>query len=332
MSDTVHPTDIIEAQLARAIAAIAAKTDIKNVFFAACGGSNATLQPAAYTLQEQTGEVAALALNAREFTTRAPKALGPHSLVITCSHSGNTPETVAATEFARAAGATTIALTNLEGSPLDEAAEYTIFYQHGEGKQYAYTGSPLLYRLTWAILDHVNGTQIAPAADAAVAAFDDIVAATTPGYVEQADKWAFAHRRDELIYTLSSGVNYWQGYSFSICFLQEMLWVHSQGINSAEYFHGPFEITDFDVPFIELLGLGEARAIDQRAHDFVTQHADSVVTLDAASWDLSAVDEDLRPSYAQLVFGPVLRVFADALSDHRGHPMSVRRYMWRMEY
>ena len=24
--------------------------------------------------------------------------------------------------------------------------------------------------------------------------------------------------------------------------------------------------------------------------------------------------------------------YADALADHRGHPLSVRRYMWRMQY
>ena len=55
---------------------------------------------------------------------REPKALGPDSVVITCSHSGNTPETVKATEVARAKGATTIALSNLVDSPLWKAAEY----------------------------------------------------------------------------------------------------------------------------------------------------------------------------------------------------------------
>jgi fructoselysine 6-phosphate deglycase len=40
----------------------------------------------------------------------------------------------------------------------------------------------------------------------------------------------------------------------------------------------------------------------------------------------------VRGIFAHLLFNIVLRVHADALADHRGHPLSVRRYMWRMEY
>lgn len=327
-----NSVDTIEAQLASAIEAVKAKDRFANVYLVACGGSFANMLPIEHLLETETGRVAVHALNAREFTTRMPKALGEHSLVISCSHSGDTPETVRATSVAREAGATTIALTNLGGSPLDEAAEFAIYYQHGEGRLYAYSASPLLYRLSWAIIDELEGTEWSARASAAAAELDGIVAQLQKEHGRPADVWAKAHRREALIYTLGSGPNYGQSYAFAICFLQEMLWVHSQAIHSAEYFHGPFEITEDDVPFIELLGLGPSREIDQRAHDFVTRTSEHVLTLDAEEWDLSRIDAALRPSYTQLVFGPLLRVYADALSDHRGHPMTVRRYMWRTEY
>ncbi len=249
-----------------------------------------------------------------------------------CSHSGTTPETVEAASYARAQGALTIALTHDPASPLAEAAEYVVTYQHGDEKNFSYTAAPLLYRLVRALIDKTNGTNDLERVTKAVEKLDEIVRAEQTKVAPVADEWGKKHARSQVIYTLSSGANYGVGYSFAICLLQEMLWVHSQGINAAEYFHGPFEVTDFDVPFMSLVGLGETRAIDERALAFAQKKSEDVLVLDANEWELSAVPEDLRAEYAHLVFSPVIRCFADALADHKGHPLSVRRYMWRMEY
>ena len=69
---------------------------------------------------------------ANEFVYDTPKRLNENSVVISCSHSGNTPETVEATKLARSKGALTICLSNLEGSPLWEAAEYPVHYDWGK--------------------------------------------------------------------------------------------------------------------------------------------------------------------------------------------------------
>ena len=323
--------DRIEEMVTTAIDALGSRSTLTNVYLAACGGSYALMIPL-QQIVESGSVLPAHALNSREFTTRAPKALGPGSVVIVCSHSGDTPETVEAARFGREQGALTIALTHRLDSPLAEAAEYVIGYQHGDDKRYAYTAAPLLYRLVHGLIDQVEGTIMLAAATAATLELDGLVAALHTEHFQRADVWAKAHSRSSLIYTMGSGPNYGTAYSFAICLLQEMLWVHSQGINGAEYFHGPFEITDYDVPFLELLGLGVTRPIDQRAHDFVTTKSDDVLTLDAASWDLSMIPEQLRASFAHLVFSPLLRLYAERLADHRGHPLTVRRYMWRMAY
>ena len=321
----------IEGSLTAALEAVRERADLANVYLAACGGSYALMIPLQHIV-ESTSTLAAHALNSREFTTRAPKALGPGSVVIVCSHSGDTPETVEAARYGREQGALTIALTHRLDSPLAEAAEYVIGYQHGDDKRYAYTAAPLLYRLVHGLVDRVEGTSTLAEASAATLELDGLVATLHAEHFERADAWAKAHSRSSLIYTMGSGPNYGTAYSFAICLLQEMMWVHSQGINGAEYFHGPFEITDYDVPFLELLGLGVTRPIDQRAHDFVTTKSDDVLTLDAASWALSMIPEQLRASFAHLVFSPLLRLYAERLADHRGHPLTVRRYMWRMAY
>ena len=56
---------------------------------------------------------------AREFCLMAPKSLGEKSLVIACSHSGNTQEVVDGCEMALAAGAEVVAMTDCEGSKID---------------------------------------------------------------------------------------------------------------------------------------------------------------------------------------------------------------------
>lgn len=328
---TLLPPATIDAQVATAVSAIRERADISNVFLAACGGSFALMIPAQHMLQSST-HLESHALNSRELTTRAPLTLGEASVVITCSHSGDTPETVEATRFARERGALTVAFTNRLDSPLAEAAEHVIGYQHGEGKEYPYTTAPLLYRLVHSLIDRSEGTDTLKSATQATLELPRILDPLLQSQLGRADAWGKAHARSPLVYTMGSGPNYGNAYSFAICLLQEMLWVHSQGINSAEYFHGPFEITDYDVPFIELLGLGDSRVIDERASAFVTGKSDDVLTLDASEWDLSSIPEHLRPSYTHLVFTPLLRLYAERLADHRGHPLTVRRYMWRLEY
>src|SRR6478735_4493976 len=181
MSTALLSTDIdtIEGQLSAARQAIADRTAVANVVLTACGGSYAVMLPGQYFLDTRAGALEAHAINAAEFTARSSRLVGEQSVVVLCSHSGTTPETVAAAEHARTAGALTISFTNDPASPLAQASELVI---------------------------------------------------------------------------------------------------------------------------------------------------------DAREFGLEVVDESLRGIVAHLVFNVVLRAYADALADHRGHPLSVRRYMWRMEY
>ena len=99
-------------QINKAVAAVAAKKNINHFYFVACGGSQAFMMPAQFMFDKEI-DIPAGIYTSNQFVHEEPKALGPDSVVITCSHSGNTPETVKATEVARAKGATTIALSNL---------------------------------------------------------------------------------------------------------------------------------------------------------------------------------------------------------------------------
>ena len=105
-----------ELQIKTAVEAVASRKEVNEVYFVACGGSQAVLMAGQYLFDKESS-VPSHVYTANEFVYDTPKNLCEKSVVISCSHSGNTPETVAATKLARSKGAITICLSNLEGSP-----------------------------------------------------------------------------------------------------------------------------------------------------------------------------------------------------------------------
>lgn len=147
-----------------------------------------------------------------------------------------------------------------------------------------------------------------------------------------ARQFAETHQKEQVIYTMASGANYGVAYSYSICILMEMQWIHSQAIHAGEYFHGPFEIIDESVPFIILLGLDETRPLEERALAFSKRYGKKLTVLDAKAYDFDGISDDVKGYLAPLVLNRVLRLYADALAEARNHPLTTRRYMWKVEY
>jgi fructoselysine 6-phosphate deglycase len=325
-------TEQTDTQIANALNAVAARKDVTDVFFVACGGSYAHMLPNQYVVEREASGIIGNALNAAEFKARAPKRLGKKSVVIALSHAGTTPETVEAVRIARAAGALTISLTHDLGSPLDKESEFTLSYVHAPMAMSPAHAAAVLLRLTFGILKVREGNTKADAFDKGLATLSALAEQLVASHRDKVAEFAETHKREAIIYTMASGANFGQAYSFAICLLQEMQWVHSAAIHSGEYFHGPFEITDFDVPFIQLMGVGPSRAMDERALAFAQKYSKRVTVLDARELGVTSLPESVSEYLAPLVFSPVLRAYADKLSQAKGHPLSVRRYMWKMEY
>ncbi|HFJ8221839.1 TPA: SIS domain-containing protein [Enterococcus faecium] len=144
-------------QIETAMAALKEKT-IDHVYFTACGGSQAVLMAGQYLFDKEL-TVPCHVYTANEFNYAIPKGLSENSLVITCSHSGTTPETVEATKKAREFGAMTICLSNEEGSPLWEAAEYPVHYDWGKDVDASDLNKGILYGLLFNILLVLDGSK-----------------------------------------------------------------------------------------------------------------------------------------------------------------------------
>lgn len=316
--------------LAAAIKAVRERAP-RNIYFVACGGSMAYMYNQQYIIDRET-DLATTVITSNEFIHRNPKALGKDSLVVLCSHSGNTPETVAAATFARKKGALTVSYSFKPESPLWIESEYNLHYDWGPDADAYDHRAGMALRFIFGLLDALQPQAKYKTALAQIKDLNAIFARNKAKFAASADSFGSDWKRAPIIYTMGSGPVYGEAYSFAICLLQEMQWVHSAAIHSGEYFHGPFEITDYDVPFLMMKTEGETRPLDDRAEAFALKFSKQVRTVDAAEFDWSGIDASLRPYLSAPIMGAVLRGYAERLAEHRGHPLSVRRYMWKMEY
>lgn len=309
------------------------KRDIRRIYLSACGGSLAIMSPFKYIFDRESS-IPVHVINAKELVCLHPAGLDKNSLFIACSHHGTTPETLAATALAKKSGALVVVLSNEEGSPLWELGDYTIHYDWGFTSEIdvSDTNYAVLLRIAFSMLMNGDKSDFFRREIDALDRLTAVLADSRELYVDRAHAFGRAARRDKVIYTLGAGITYGQAYAFTTCLLMEMLWVHSNPINAAEFFHGPFEVVDDDVTFLALKGIGESRVIDERALTFVNRFTERVHVVDAAEFVWGDIDQELREYLTPPVMVGVTRMYADQLADASGHPLSVRRYMWRMEY
>ena len=318
-------------QIGRAVEALKKKGGVNVCYFVACVGSQAVLMAGQYIFDKET-KVPSHVYTANEFVYDTPESLNENSLVISCSHSGNTPETVEATRLARERGAMTIALSNSEESELWNAAEYPVHYDWGKEVSDSDKNKGILYGLLFSLLKVLEPKEKWDVCLRELDKLTELSEKAKTQYQEQAKQWAKENKREKLIYTIGSGINYGEVYSTAMCWFMEMQWIHSGCIHSGDYFHGPFEVTDYDVPFLLVKSIGNTRFLDQRVENFSAKYSRKMLILDQKELPLDNVAQEAKPYLAAILSGVVIRVFVEAIAFERGHSLDVRRYMWHMEY
>lgn len=324
----------INLEKVRAIVSdILSKHTVENVAFVGCGASKSELYPAKYFMTSASKQLRSFHYTANEFNYDTPDWLGNTTIVITASLGGTTPETVRANEVAKKAGAIVVSVTHVEGSPLTKDADYSIV--HGFEENYAAKLEKMGYVMALAveIVQQVEGYD---KYDKMVEGFDKIfeLAENSAQMAKKAAKeFAQAYKDVPVVYVMSSGASAEVAYSTSICLMMEMQWIHSGSFHSGEFFHGPFEITEENVPFILLMNDGKTRKIDARAMTFLERFDALSTVVDAKDYGLSSIiSGDVATYFNPLLHTAVFRVYAEELSYARQHPLTKRRYMWKLEY
>lgn len=305
---------------------------VKEVFFVACGGSLTAFYASKFFLESESSKIRVGYYTSNEFVHVIPASLGKQSVVLLSSHRGNTPETIEAAKLSRERGATTIILTYIENSPIAEYADYIATYDWGNDTRAGYIKPAMALRLAVELFHQIEGFKHYDKMQEGFNKISVLVDKAKETLGEKAAVFAKNLKDEKVIYTLGSGCAYGSAHQESICVLLEMQWIHSASIHSGEFFHGPFEITDMETPFILLMSVGRVRPLDERALRFLQKIGKKITVIDSKDLYISEIDASVAEYFNGLFLTTALGVFNKKLAEMRKHPLTDRRYMWKMEY
>lgn len=305
---------------------------ISNIYFTACGGSLVDMYPAYYFLKSEAENLSTGWYTANEFVHVTPKKIGAQSIVFVCSHSGNTPESVKAAKVAQEKGAITIGLTFNPKAELLKYSDEKIIYEWGNENEVVKNPMAIVLDITSQILGQLEGyDKLAEFADG-FNKIDTIVTNALAQVQDRTKRFADKYQHEPMFYILGSGASFGHTYGFAICSLMEMQWLDAAPIHSGEYFHGPFEVTDKDKPYIVMESIGRTRPLDERAIKFLKKYAEKIEIVDAKELGLDLIDSNVAEYFNPILFYSVLCEYRAKLADVRNHSLEVRRYMGKVEY
>ena len=325
--------------IAEILEAKKSKGGVKNLYFVGCGGSLGALYPAKTFMEKECASIKSAWINSNEFVHSTPRDFGENSIICLACHKGNTPETIEAAKLGKEKGAAVIVLTWLEESEIIEFGDYIIRYAFDASPDHLkgdidYAGEKTICALLVAVelTAQTEGYENYDKFQEGLGMISNIIKNARAHVAERALEFAETYKNDPVIYTMGSGAAYGAAYMESICIFMEMQWLDSSSIHTGEYFHGPFEITDANRPFMLQISEGSTRPLDERALKFLRTYAKRIEVLDAKELGLSTIDASVVDYFKHSLFNNVYPIYNHALAEKREHPLVTRRYMWKVEY
>ena len=246
----------------------------------------------------------------------------PRTLALAISQSGQSPDIVAMTEAARAAGAVTLALTNTPDSALARGSDHCVALHCGPEHSVAATKT-FVASVIGGLALLAAWREDAPLA-AALARFPEASRAA-----RAADWSALSDRlvRAPALYVLGRGPGYAAACEVALKF-KETSALHAEAYSAAEVLHGPAALVERGFPVLGLICDDAARAgFAATAARLHAQGADVFVTAEAAGLTALPAPEPLHP-----LLDPLLRVvsfyaFVEGLARRRGLDPDTPRHL-----
>jgi glutamine---fructose-6-phosphate transaminase (isomerizing) len=282
---------------------------VRRVTLLGCGTSIHAAQIARYTLERWTRLPVDVAI-ASEYRYADP-IVGPETLCVAITQSGETTDTLAATRQARDAGAPVIAVTNTVGSAITRLADATLYLQAGPEISVAATKTFVTTILTLYLLGVWLGRlrgSLPKAEERAIlhALLDtpELMRRTLDSLSEGPNAEAL-NAAVTLLKDCHSALFIGRGVGFPLALegalkLKEISYVHAEGFAAGEMKHGPIALLDPATPLVAIAtasatyekiisNIQEARAreayviaIATEGDVSISRHADTVITVPAA--------------------------------------------------
>jgi len=308
-----------------------AKRGINRIFLVGCGAPYYMMRLIAYWGQKSAISTEIRVLSSTELVNQNPPAIDTNTLVVLCSHSGSTKETLISAEFLGSKPCRTISITQEASSPLAIATEISLPY--GKSTQGYFSSYILAQALLSAFLNIRESNWVLHSAlMESLPNLPNALADAKSANLANAAAQAKRLRDQRIIYVLGAGPMYTTAYVFAACFLMEMQWIHAHSFTIADFFHGPLEVIDKNIPIIVLIGEDHSREDGERAKRFCTKYAGCSFVYDSQEYDMKGILADTRPIIAPFILDSALISLVDELSALRGHPLKTRRYMGKVKY
>jgi fructoselysine-6-phosphate deglycase len=301
----------------------------KNIFLIGSGGTIAMMYPFEYILKSNSSlevhaEIAAelLVMNNRHLTK--------DTVCIFASVTGTTKETVAAAQFCKDKGATTIGLVAVPGTPLAETVDYCVSTGHEK-----HSFDTFFIHLQLLTFRFIHNHDEFPQYDQFAKEIADLpkgMLNAMEAFDTRAEQFAIKHK-DTGYHMLVGAGNLWGNtYSYAMCILEEMQWIKSKSIHAAEFFHGTLELVEEDTSVILFKGEDETRPLVERVEKFAEKMTKELFIIDTKDYALDGISEEFRKHLAINVNWALTGRISIYLERERNHPLETRRYYRKMDY
>jgi fructoselysine 6-phosphate deglycase len=303
---------------------------IRRVYLVGCGSPNRGMATIKYWLDRDAKSLETYLYFPSEFINATPARLDEHSLVVLGSNSGTTPEVLAAAEYLKGKPAITVGVTQLDDSPLAQAVKYPLLY--GKSNH----GFQSLFMVTLAMLSSMmNEIEGWPYHNDIMQSLANYPATLLDAHVsseKRVEEEARLYKDENFMMLVGAGPCYANAYVFGTCVLMEMQWLRTFACESAEFFHGPFEIIDHTTPLIIFMGEDPSRPETERVVNFAKKFTEKLMIYDSKDYKMSGIEPSVRGIFAPFILEGAIERFAAHLAIWRNHPLNTRRYMWKIPY
>ncbi|MCF0228680.1 MAG: SIS domain-containing protein [Parasporobacterium sp.] len=298
--------------------------DFRNLCYLGIGGTWASCLQAVVHMKERTDRDV-FAANAAEYNTTGDRRVGRGTVVVISSVTGTTVEIVAGVRKAQADGAKVIGFVDNADCELAGMVDNCITYKSNEQLKFFMTADRFMFN--WGEMDEYEEFY---------GQMDKYLPEGLVEIEEKADsfgeEYAKAHLNDRLHYFVGAGTMYGATYSYAMCYWEEMHWIRTKSIHSAEFFHGMLEIIDDDTPVTLFVTEDSQRSLSERVARFLPKINHNHTVIDAADYPIEGIDAKFRGNISHLIIHAVTNRIDAHLEAIGGHDMTIRRYYRKFDY
>ncbi|WP_309081445.1 SIS domain-containing protein [Zhihengliuella sp.] len=299
---------------------------VDNVLLVGAGGTYSQMWPYELLARERSTLSVRSAI-AAELVVTGDALLGESTVAVFTSVTGTTEDVVRAIEYVQAAGATTVAFTGYPESPIATAVDHALV---SEPKTWPFDMQLLLF--VGRLLERRGEFDgYASLADELVNLPEAMVSVARQAE-PMAEAFAEAHRDTDYYFLIGGGPLWAFTYLYSMCILEEMQWIRTTRVHSAEFFHGSLELLEKDTAVLVFQGEDRTRPLTDRAENFVKRISEDVTVFDTRNYVLEGFSPENRALIAPIVLDTIMGRVSKHLERVRDHSLDLRRYYRVLQY